>query len=579
MTVRELSEATGIGASEILKALLKGGVLANINQQIDYETAAVIVADFSIETTEHVPEQLVGIVDNVKDVMAAQSAEELRPRPPVVTIMGHVDHGKTKLLDSIRQSRVAEGEAGGITQHIGAYQVEVHGRKITFLDTPGHEAFTAMRARGAQATDIVVLVVAADDGVMPQTLEAISHVQAAEVPMIVAINKIDSLSANPDRVRQQLANANVIVEQFGGDVPSVEVSAKMKTNIDGLLEMILLVADLQEFKANPNAQAVGTIVEAEMDRSRGPIATLLIQNGTLRLEDTVLVGGTTGKVKAMFNDSGKRLRSAEPATPVVILGLDDVPQAGDILQAMTDLTIAREVATQRQRQQRLEAMATTRGVSLDDLFSKIQQGQVKELNIILKADVQGSIGAIEHALGQLNTDEVQLKIIHKGTGTITESDVNLAIASRAIIIGFNARPDPSARRAAEQHGIDIRFYNIIYQLTDDIKKAMIGMLDPEWKEVTEGFAEVRNTFRLPSREVVAGLYVTDGKITRNLTVRVLRGGVVIHDGRIGSLKRFKEDVREVLSGYECGLVVEGFHDVQVGDNMEFYRKEKVERTA
>ncbi len=579
MTVRELSEATGIGASEILKALLKGGVLANINQQIDYETAAVIVSDFNIETTEHVPEQLVGIVENVKDVLAAQSSEELRPRPPVVTIMGHVDHGKTKLLDSIRQARVAEGEAGGITQHIGAYQVEVHGRKITFLDTPGHEAFTAMRARGAQATDIVVLVVAADDGVMPQTLEAISHVQAAGVPMIVAINKIDSPNANPDRVRQQLANANVIVEQFGGDVPSVEVSAKMKINIDGLLEMILLVADLQEFKANPNAQAVGTIVEAEMDRSRGPIATALIQNGTLRLEDTVLVGSTTGKVKAMLNDSGKRLRSAEPATPVVILGLDDVPQAGDILQAMGDLAIARGVATQRQRQQRMEAMATTRGLSLDDLFSKIQQGQVKELNIILKADVQGSIGAIEHALGQLNTDEVQLKIIHKGTGTITESDVNLAIASRAIIIGFNARPDPSARRAAEQHGIDIRFYNIIYQLTDDIKKAMIGMLDPEWKEVTEGFAEVRNTFRLPSREVVAGLFVTDGKITRNLSVRVLRGGVVIHDGRIGSLKRFKDDVREVLSGYECGLVVEGFHDVQVSDNMEFYRKEKVERTA
>jgi translation initiation factor IF-2 len=579
MTVRELSEATGIGASEILKALLKGGVLANINQQIDYETAAVIVADFSIETTEHVPEQLVGIVENVKDVLAAQSTEELRSRPPVVTIMGHVDHGKTKLLDSIRQARVAEGEAGGITQHIGAYQVEVHGRKITFLDTPGHAAFTAMRARGAQATDIVVLVVAADDGVMPQTEEAISHVQAAGVPMIVAINKIDSQSANPDRVRQQLANANVIVEQFGGDVPSVEVSAKMKINIDGLLEMILLVADLQEFKANPSAHAVGTIVEAEMDRSRGPIATALIQNGTLRLEDTVLVGSTTGKVKAMLNESGKRLRSAEPATPVVILGLDDVPQAGDILQVMDDLAIAREVATQRQRQQRLEAMATTRGVSLDDLFSKIQQGQVKELNIILKADVQGSIGAIEHALGQLNTDEVQLKIIHKGTGTITESDVNLAIASRAIIIGFNARPDPSARRAAEQHGIDIRFYNIIYQLTDDIKKAMIGMLDPEWKEVTEGFAEVRNTFRLPSREVVAGLFVTDGKITRNLTVRVLRGGVVIHDGRIGSLKRFKDDVREVASNFECGLVVEGFHDVQVGDNMEFYRKEKVERTA
>ncbi len=579
MTVREFPEATGVGASEILKALMKGGVIANINQQIDYDTAGVIAADFGIETVEHVPEQLAGIVENVKDALSAQASDDLRPRPPVVTIMGHVDHGKTKLLDSIRSSRVAEGEAGGITQHVGAYQVEVHGRKITFLDTPGHEAFTAMRARGAQVTDIVILVVAADDGVMPQTLEAIAHVQAAGVPMIVAVNKIDSPSANPDRVRQQLANAGVIVEQFGGDVPSVEVSAKMKINIDGLLEMILLVADLQEFKANPNTQAIGTIIEAEMDRSRGPIATALIQNGTLRLEDTVLVGSSTGKIKAMFNDSGKRLRSAEPAMPVVILGLDDVPQAGDILQAMGDLTIAREVATQRQRQQRLEAMASTRGVSLDDLFSKIQQGQVKELNIILKADVSGSIGAIEHALGQLNTSEVQIKIIHRGTGTITESDVNLAIASRAIIIGFNARPDPSARRAAEQHGIDIRFYNIIYQLTDDIKKAMIGMLDPEWKEVTEGFAEVRNTFRLPSREVVAGLYVTDGKITRQYTVRVLRSGVVLHDGRIGSLKRFKDDVREVQAGYECGLVVEGFTDVQVGDHMEFYRKEKVERTA
>jgi translation initiation factor IF-2 len=579
MTVREFSEATGVGASEILKALLKGGVIANINQQIDYETAGVIAADFGIETLEHVPEQLAGIVDNIKNVLAAESSDDLRSRPPVVTIMGHVDHGKTKLLDTIRSSRVAEGEAGGITQHVGAYQVEVHGRKITFLDTPGHEAFTEMRARGAQVTDIVILVVAADDGVMPQTLEAIAHVQAAGVPMIVAINKIDSLQANPDRVRQQLANANVIVEQFGGEVPSVEVSAKMRLNIDGLLEMILLVADLQEFKANPNAAAVGTIIEAEMDRSRGPIATALIQNGTLRLEDTVLVGSATGKIKAMFNDSGKRLRSAEPATPVVILGLDGVPEAGTILQAMTDLTIARAVATQRQRQERMEAMAVVRGVSLDDLFSKIQQGQVKELNIILRGDMQGSIGAIEHALGQINTSGVQLKIIQRGTGTISESDVNLAIASRAIIIGFNARPDPSARRAAEQHGIDIRFYNIIYQLTDDIKKAMLGMLDPEWKEVHEGDATVLQTFNLPSREVVAGLQVTDGKITRNSTVRVLRSGVVIHDGRIGSLKREKDDVREVSSGYQCGLVVDGFRDVLVGDTMEFYHKEKVERTS
>jgi translation initiation factor IF-2 len=579
MTVREFSEALGIGAAEILKALLKLGVLANINQQIDYDTAALIATDFSVETTEYVPPQLAGIVDSVKDVLAAEDSAELKPRPPVVTIMGHVDHGKTKLLDAIRQARVAEGEAGGITQHIGAYQVEVHGRKISFLDTPGHEAFTAMRARGAQVTDIVILVVAADDGVMPQTLEAIAHVQAAGVPLIVAINKIDSPNANPDRVRQQLANANVIVEQFGGDVPSVEVSAKLKTNIDGLLEMILLVADLQEFKANPNATAVGTIVEAELDKSRGPIATALIQNGTLRLEDNVLVGGVTGTIRAMFNDAGKKLRFADPSTPVVILGLSDVPHAGDILQAMPDLSIAREVATQRQRQHRMEAIASSRGVTLDELFSNIQQGKIKELNIILKADVSGSIGAIEHALGQLNTSEVQIKLIHKGTGTITESDVNLAVASRAIIIGFNARPDPAARRGAEQNGIDIRFYNIIYQLTDDIKKAMIGMLDPEWKEVIEGFATVLQTFNLPSREVVAGLQVTDGKIVRNATVRVLRSGVVVHDGRIASLKREKDDVREVASGYQCGLVVDGFRDVQVGDNMEFYRKEKVERTA
>ena len=579
MTVREFSEATSVGASDILKALLKLGVLANINQQIDYDTASLIATEFSIETTKYVPEQLAGIVENVKDVLLAESAADMKPRPPVVTIMGHVDHGKTKLLDAIRSARVAEGEAGGITQHIGAYQVDAHGRKITFLDTPGHEAFTAMRARGAQATDIVVLVVAADDGVMPQTLEAISHVQAANVPIIVAINKIDSAGSNPDRVRQQLANANVIVEQFGGDVPSVEVSAKLKQNIDGLLEIILLVADLHEFKANPNAQAIGTIIEAEMDRARGPIATALIQNGTLRPDDSVLVGGVTGTIRAMFSDSGKKLRFAEPSVPVVILGLNEVPQAGDILQAMDDLTVAREVATQRQRQLRMEATAITRGVTLDDLFANIQQGKIKELNIILRADVSGSIGAIEHALGQLNTSEVQIKIIQRGTGAISESDVNLAVASRAIIIGFNARPDPAARRAAEQNGVDIRFYNIIYQLSDDIKKAMIGMLDPEWKEVTEGFAEVRNTFRLPSREVVAGLYVTDGKITRQYSVRVLRSGVVLHDGKIGSLKRFKDDVREVQSGYECGLVVDGFTDVQVGDNMEFYRKEKVERTA
>jgi translation initiation factor IF-2 len=579
LTVRELSEATGVSAAEILKSLLKGGVMANINQQIDYETAALICTEFNIETVEYVPEQLAGIVENIKDVLASESTDSLITRPPVVTIMGHVDHGKTKLLDAIRQTRVAEGEAGGITQHVGAYQVEVGSRKITFLDTPGHEAFTAMRARGAQVTDIVVLVVAANDGVMPQTIEAISHVKAAGVPMIIAINKIDTVGANPDLVKQQLATNDVIVESYGGDVPSVEVSALMKLNIDGLLEMILLVADIQDYKANPDNKAVGTVVEAEMDRQRGPIATVLIQNGTLRLDDNVLVGNGTGTVRAMFNDTGKRIRFAEPSTPVLILGLNEVPKAGDILQVMDDLTVARDVAVQRQRQIRIDAMANLRSVSLDGLFANIQQGKIKELNLIVKVDVQGSIGAIEHALGQLNTNEVQIKIIHRGTGTITESDVNLAVASRAIIIGFNARPDPAGRRAAEQHGIDIRFYNIIYNLVEEMKKAMIGMLDPEYREVTEGYAEVRNTFRLPSREIVAGLYVTDGKINRQQSVRVLRSGVVLHEGRLSSLRRFKEDVREVNSGYECGVVVESFTDVQTGDNLEFFRKERVERTA
>jgi translation initiation factor IF-2 len=582
MTVREFSEATGIGASEILKTLMKGGVIANINQQIDYETAEVIAADFNLETTEKVQEQIANVVENVQDVLDAQSPDQLITRPPVVTIMGHVDHGKTKLLDAIRSTRVAEGEAGGITQHIGAYQIEVNGRKITFLDTPGHEAFTAMRARGAQVTDIVVLVVAANDGVMPQTLEAISHVKASGNPMIVAINKIDLEGSNPDRVKQQLAAHDVIVEEYGGDVPSVEVSARQRINIDGLLEMILLVADMEDLKANPHSTAVGTIVEAEMDNTRGPVATVLIQHGTLHAEDNVLVGNVAGKLKMMYNDSGKRLRHAEPSMPVSILGLDGVPQAGDILQVVDEIQIARELALQRQRQQRMEAISTNQGgVSLDDLFSKIQQGQVKELNLILKADVQGTIGAIEHQFNQLNNNlsEVQLKVIHKGTGTITENDVNLALVSNAIIIGFNARPDPGGRRLAEQHGVDLRFYNVIYQLADDIKKAMSGLLDPEYREVVEGFAEVRETFRLPSREIVAGLSVTDGRINRNLKVRVLRSGVVIHDGRIGSLKRFKDDVREVTAGYECGLVVDGFTDVQTGDTMEFYRIERVERTA
>ncbi len=582
MTVRELSEALGVSASDIMKELMKSGIMATINQQLDYETAALMAAEFGIETTEQVPEQLAGLVETIDEVFAGEDPADLRSRPPVVTIMGHVDHGKTKLLDSIRSTRVAEGEAGGITQHIGAYQIDVHGRKISFLDTPGHEAFTAMRARGAQVTDIVVLVVAADDGVMPQTMEAIAHVKAANVPMIVAINKIDVAGANADRVRQELAQADVLVEQWGGNVPSVEVSARNKTNIDTLLEIILLVADIEEFKANPHKPAVGTIVEANLDKSRGATATVLIQNGTLRTDDIVVVGATYGKIRAMFNDAGKRLRFAEPSTPVEILGLTDVPKAGDILQVLDDIAMARDVAAQRQRQVQMEQMASQlKGMSLEDLFSRIQAGQVKDLNVILKADVQGSIGAIEHGLGQINTKhtEVQIKVLHTGTGAISESDVNLATASNAIIIGFNARPDPGARRLADQNGIDIRFYPIIYQLLEDLEKAMIGMLSPVEREVIDGFAEIRTTFRLPTREVVAGLYVTDGKVSRNNQVRVLRSGVVVHDGRISSLKRFKDDVREVQTGYECGLVVEGLTDVQTGDTMEFYHKERVERTS
>ncbi len=583
MTIRELSEALSVGASDILRELLKNGVMANINQQLDYETAALMAAEFGIETTEQTPEQIAGVYDTVDEAMAAESPADLKARPPVVTIMGHVDHGKTKLLDAVRSTRVAEGEAGGITQHIGAYQVEVHGRKISFLDTPGHEAFTAMRARGAQVTDIVVLVVAADDGVMPQTLEAIAHVKNAGVPMIVAINKIDAPGANPDRVRQELAAAGVVVEQWGGEVPSVEVSAKQKTNIDGLLELILLVADIEEVKANPNTSALGTIVEAEKDRNRGTLATVLVQNGTLRLDDVVLVGATFGRVRTMFNDVGKRLRHAEPSTPVEILGLNDVPQAGDVLQVVPDIALARDVAAMRQRQRQAEQMVsqTKTAVGLDALYAQIQAGQVKDLNVILKADVSGSIGAIEQSLSQINTkhSEVQIRVIHTGTGAISESDVNLATASSAIIIGFNVRPDPAARRLADQNGIEIRFYNIIYQLLGDVEQALVGMLAPEEREVVNGFAEVRNTFRLPSREVVAGLYVLDGKINRNDKVRVLRNGVVLHDGRLSSLKRFKDDVREVQAGYECGAVVESFTDVQNNDTLEFYRIEQVTRTA
>ncbi|MBN1485014.1 MAG: translation initiation factor IF-2 [Chloroflexia bacterium] len=576
LTVKDLGELLAVSAVDVIKTLMKNGVMASINQRIDYETAAIVAADLGFETEEMQP-----LIDEQEEAIAAGEVVEddvnAIPRPPVVTIMGHVDHGKTKLLDAIRQTEVAEGEVGGITQHIGAYQIEVKGKKITFLDTPGHEAFTAMRARGAQVTDIVVLVVAADDGVKPQTLEAISHVRAAKAPIIVAINKIDKPGANPNLVRQQLAEAGVMVEEFGGDVPSVEVSAKMKLNIDDLLDIILLVAEMQELKANPDKSAVGAIVEAELDRARGSIATVLIKSGTLRQKDIVVVGETYGKIRAMMTDTGRRVKRAEPSMPVVIMGLDDVPQAGDTLHVVEDEREARDIALTRRRQRELEETRVQRVATIDDLFADIGEGEVKELHLILKADVQGSIGAIEQALQKLNEEdsEVQVTILHKGTGGITESDVMLAVASRGIIIGFNSRPDAASRRAAEREGVEIRFYNIIYELLDDVRQAMQGMLPPQTREVVDGYAEVREVFRLPNKSVAAGLYVTDGKAYRNSQVRVLRNGVVIHTGTVSSLRRFKDDVREVASGYECGLSLDNYNDFEVGDVLEFFHTEQV----
>jgi len=581
MSVGELADALGVNPVEVIKILMGRNIMANINQQIDFETASSVAAELGFETEEHVPEVVQhanAAVETRRDELATDP--DAVTRPPVVTIMGHVDHGKTKLLDAIRETKVAEGEAGGITQHIGAYQVDIQGRKITFLDTPGHEAFTAMRARGAQVTDIAVLVVAADDGVMPQTREAVNHARAANVPIIVAVNKIDLPSANPDRVKQQLSDIGVIPEDYGGDTPFVEISAKERLGIDDLLEIILLVADVQELKANPNKPAIGIIIEAKVDRSRGPVATALIQSGTLSMRDMVVVGATWGRIKAMNDDHAHRVRRAEPSFPVEILGLFDVPEAGDILQVVDDERMARSLAEERQRQRRAEAFTETRVIKLDEVYSHVQEGESQELRVVLKADVQGSLEAIQGTLMKLNDESstVGVKVVHTGTGAISESDVMLAVASGAIIIGFTVRPDAAARRAADSAGVDIRYYDIIYNLVDEMKAAMTGLLQPEIKEFTDGYAEVRNTFRLPTRDVVAGLYVLDGKATRNSRVRVLRSGTVVHDGVIASMKRFKDDVREVQAGYECGVTLAGFADVQVGDQFEFYHTEQVART-
>jgi translation initiation factor IF-2 len=572
ITVKELAARMSVPATSIIKKLMSIGVMATVPQSISWEAAAAVAEDFGFVVK--LPE--IQTVDPLADI--EDPPEKRRQRPPIVTIMGHVDHGKTTLLDAIRESKVTEEEAGGITQHIGAYQVRVEERKITFLDTPGHEAFTAMRSRGAQVTDIAVLVVAADDGVMPQTREAISHAQAADVPIIVAINKMDRPDANPDRVKQSLAELGLVPEEWGGDTVCVNISALRKEGIDDLLEMILLVADLRELKANPDRMARGTIIEAKLDKGRGPVATVLISNGTLRVGQAIVAGSVSGRVRAMTDATGKRVETAGPATPVEVVGLSDVPEAGDELVALADEKLARQVAAERQEEKRAAELRPSTPVSLDDLFERIKEGEVKELNMIIKADVQGSVEAVRQALERLSTDEVRVNVIHGAVGGITESDVTLAATSNAVIIGFNVRPDVNASRVAEWEKVDIRTYRVIYTAIDDIKAAMEGLLEPEYVEEVLGRAVVRATFRVPNVGVVAGSYVSDGKITRNAFVRLLRGNVVIHEGAISSLKRFKDDVREVAQGYECGIGLERFNDIKEGDEIEAYVLRAVKRT-
>ena len=579
MTVKELAEELGIGGSEVVRELIKNGIMATINQTIDYATAAIIAGDLGFETREYIPAKTeLEELDEAQIPTAAQIKEDpdAATRPPVVTIMGHVDHGKTKLLDAIRSTNVVAGEAGGITQHIGAYQVEINGQKITFVDTPGHEAFTQMRARGAQVTDIVILVVAADDGVMPQTLEALAHAKAANVPIIVAMNKIDKPTANVENVKQQLSSAGLQPEEWGGDTPFVGVSAREKTGIPELLEVILLVAELQDLRANPDRLAIGTIVEAELDRDKGPIATVLVQNGTLNLKDIVVVGTIYGTVRALLDDKNRRVKSAPPSAPAVILGLKDVPKAGDVVQVVADEKLAKELIESRVRRKSMLAQEGGTRISLDDLFKQVQAGKVKELQVILKADVQGSAEAIISQLQKLSNESVTVKVLHSGTGAITESDIMLAATGTgAIVIGFNVRPDPAAKRAADANKIDIRFYNIIYNLIDEIKLAMQGMLEPTFQDVTDGYAEVRQVFKIGKTEQAAGLMVTDGKLVRSSKVRVLRSGTVLHDGDINALKRGKDDVRDVASGYECGITVVNFNDFEEGDVIESYHREQV----
>ena len=581
IVVRELANLMEVSPIDVIKELMNAGVMANINQQIDYDTAAIIAEEMGFEPRPVAPpEEEVIAVEEVRPVKeqfyAEDQPEDLVSRPPVVTMLGHVDHGKTSILDAIRRANVWAGEAGGITQHIGAYQIEVDGQTITFIDTPGHEAFTAMRARGAQVTDIAVLVVAADDGVMPQTREAISHARAAGVPILVAINKVDLASANPERTRQQLSEEGLIVEDWGGDVMSVEVSAIQRTGLRDLLDSILVLAEISDITANPRREAGGTVIEAQMDRRRGPVATLLVRNGTLHQGDAVLIDEIYGRVRAMFDFRGQEVREATPSTPVEVLGLSGVSVAGDTFRVVQDERTARELAEERVREREQRDDSHLRPlVSLEDLFQRMQSGEAKELRIVLKADVQGSLEPVVNSLQRLSTDELKVNILHQGAGHISESDVMLATASQAVVIGFNVETDRAARNMAETEGVDIRTYNLIYRVIEDVDRALKGLLDPVYEEVVSGHARVRAIFRISRVGQVAGCYVTDGQVVRNGLARVIRDNNVLFEGRVASLRRFTEDVREVRSGFECGIGVEGFNDFEEGDIIEVYRMEQV----
>ena len=575
ITVGDFAAKMGKGAAEVVKKLMLLGIMATVNQSIDFDTAELIADEFGIKVNKE-------IVLSKEDILLMESEEEDKPedlveRPPVVVVMGHVDHGKTSLLDAIRHTSVISTEAGGITQHIGAYSVKLNDRTITFLDTPGHEAFTTMRARGAQVTDVAILVVAADDGIMPQTVEAINHAKAANVDIIVAINKIDKENANVERVKQSLMEYGLVPEEWGGDTICVEISAKKKINIDGLLEMVLLVADMKELKANPNRPAKGTVIEARVDKGKGPVATVLVQNGTLRQGDTVICGTSVGHVRAMTNDKGRRVKEAGPSMPVEIQGLNEAPSGGDELIVVKDEKLARDVAEQRKQEIQENKFNSVVKVSLDNLFSQIDEGNMKELDIIVKADVQGSVEAVKQSLEKLSNDEVRVRVIHGGVGAVNESDVMLASASNAIIVGFNVRPDAGAIAMSEQNEVDIRLYRVIYQAIEEIEAAMKGMLDPEYKEVVLGYADVRQTFRVPNVGIIAGCYVTQGKIVRNASVRVVRDGIIIHEGKISSLKRFKDDAKEVTEKFECGIGIDNFNDVKEGDTIECFEMQEIER--